>query len=615
MRASVNANPLCGSDVATRLDSVMKVALGQLDLCVGDIDGNVSRLTAAIADATRLGARVVALPELAVTGYPPEDLLLKKSFVEANVRGLEAVAGRSGDAVVVVGFVEPDADLLYNAAAVCHGGEVRGVYRKRLLPNYGVFDERRYFEPGTDDVLFEADGTIFGVCVCEDIWSPDGPAISLADSGAQIVLNINASPFHKQKLPQRLEMLQERARRARSAIVYVNTVGGQDELVFDGGSIVVSAEGAAVAVLPQFAEGVAVVDVPLGEVRATQRAPAPIQLGGGGGARSALVSQELPVLPTHETHAPGADREVYQALTLALHDYVHKNGFTKVVIGLSGGIDSSLVATIAADALGPNAVLGVSMPSAFSSTHSIDDAKTLAANLGIEFIEIPIARVYESYVDSMTTGFGAHEFGLAEENLQARIRGTLLMAISNRYGHLVLATGNKSEMACGYATLYGDMAGGFALIKDVFKTQVYALARYRNSIEAVIPEHVMTKPPSAELRPNQKDSDSLPPYDVLDAILEGYIEQDLGVAEIAERGLDAELVRRVVTLVDRAEYKRRQAPPGPKVTVKAFGRDRRLPITSRWREAERVSMPARSVGPDPAAAPGDDGTVAPHATD
>lgn len=593
----------------------MKVALGQLDLCVGDIDGNTSRLADAIRDAGRLGADLLALPELAITGYPPEDLVLKRSFVKANVDALNALAALSDDLIVVIGFVEPTESALYNAAAVCRHGEVKGIYRKRLLPNYGVFDERRYFEPGTDDVLFDATGTVFAVCVCEDIWSPEGPAASLADAGARIVVNINASPFHKQKLPRRIEMLSQRAKRSRAAIVYVNAVGGQDELVFDGGSVVLSAEGEVIALLPQFEEGMAVVDVPPGEIREHADSPAPIELSEADhvDVRGSVQSRApgLAVLDTAAGAESQAEDEVCRALVLALRDYVRKNGFEKVVVGLSGGIDSSLVATIAADALG-DAVLGVAMPSEFSSSHSVDDAKSLAANLGIEFVQIPIVRPYEAYLESLDTGFGPHDFGLAEENIQARVRGTLLMAISNRYGHLVVATGNKSEMACGYATLYGDMAGGFALIKDVFKTEVYALARHRNSITPVIPEHVLTKPPSAELRPNQKDSDSLPPYDVLDPILELYIEHDLGVGEIERRGFERDLVRRIVTLVDRAEYKRRQAPPGPKVTVKAFGRDRRLPITNRWREAGSVSMPERSVGPGAAASPpqGTEGRVA-----
>lgn len=581
----------------------MRVALGQLNFCVGDIDGNVAQILTAIRSAEQGGAQLLALPELAITGYPPEDLVLKTSFLQANLEGLDAVAAATGEVVMVVGFVESSGSKIYNSAAVCHRGAVRGIYRKRELPNYGVFDERRYFTPGSDDVLFAMGGTVFAPCVCEDIWSAEGAAVTSADAGAQVIVNINASPFHKQKLPQRIEMLAERARRARSAIVYVNLVGGQDELVFDGGSTVVSAEGEVVTVLPQFEETIAIVDVAPGAERESRPFLQPI----------GLETAALRGLPSGEDHGearlanitPAQEKEVYDALALAVRDYVRKNGFAKVVIGLSGGIDSSLVATIAADALGPGAVLGVSMPSQFSSTHSVEDAKALAGNLGIDFLEISIRRAYDAYIETLMDAFGGHPFGLAEENLQARVRGTLLMAISNRYGHLVLATGNKSELACGYATLYGDMAGGFAPIKDVFKTEVYRLARYRNSDGPVIPENVLIKPPSAELRPDQKDSDSLPPYELLDRVLALYIEEDLGVAQIAEHGMDAALVERVITLVDRAEYKRRQAPPGPKVTIKAFGRDRRLPISSRWKEGHADLAPKRSVGPPVAESPRD----------
>jgi NAD+ synthase (glutamine-hydrolysing) len=405
------------------------------------------------------------------------------------------------------------------------------------------------------------------------------------------VLNINASPFHKGKLVERAEMLCDRARRASASIVYVNMVGGQDELVFDGGSMVLTSDGEVAARLVQFDEALAVFDVPLGESREVhsdrvRRVELQLRPAAGEVTHPALA----PVLSTEE--------EIYEALTLGLRDYAHKNGFDKVVVGLSGGIDSALTATIAVDALGPHAVLGVTMPSEFSSSGSVDDSKALAENLGMRMLQIPITRAYQAYVHMLEEAFGRQEMGLTEENLQARIRGNILMAISNRYGHLVLATGNKSEMACGYATLYGDMAGGFALLKDLLKTDVYKLSRFRNRKSAVIPERVISKPPSAELRPGQKDSDSLPPYEVLDAILRDYIEEDAATQDIVEGGHDADTVRRVVRLVDRAEYKRRQAPPGPKVTIKAFGRDRRLPITNRWREGSL----------DPGRRPGAEGT-------
>ena len=547
-------------------------------------------ITRAMRDAAAAGAQVVALPELAVTGYPPEDLLLKRSFVRANRAALDEIVAASDGVIGVVGFVDADEANVYNAAAICQNGKLLGIYRKQLLPNYGVFDEDRYFEPGVEHLLIETGEGVIGICVCEDAWFDPGPVISQGDAGAQVIVNINASPFHKNKLEERMAMLAERAKRANASIAYVNSVGAQDELVFDGGSLVVDAAGNAVARWPQFEGCLAVVDVPLGETRGGHagnitRISTKLRTVDGGALDPPMTS----VLPDEE--------EVYRALVLCLERYARNNGFDKIVIGLSGGIDSTLTAVIAADALGPQSVLGVAMPSEFSTSHSLEDAKELAVNLGIDYMEIPIRAPYETYLDLMEASFGPTEMGLAEENLQARIRGNLLMAISNRYGHLVIATGNKSEMACGYATLYGDMAGGFALLKDVFKTEVYALCRYRNQVSPVIPERVMTKPPSAELRPDQKDSDSLPPYDVLDPILEAYIEDDAGVDDIVSMGYDRAVVERVVALVDRAEYKRRQAPPGPKVTTKAFGRDRRLPITNRWREGPPApSMPDGSVG-------------------
>jgi NAD+ synthase (glutamine-hydrolysing) len=554
----------------------MRIALGQLNFTVGDIEGNAARAVDAIRESRELGAQALVLPELALTGYPPEDLVLKSGFVPANRRALENVATHTDDLLTVLGFVDADDEHLYNAAAICHEGEIKAVYRKQLLPNYGVFDERRYFEPGDRHTLIDTGHGVIGVCVCEDIWSPSGPAIAQGDAGAQVVLNINASPFHKGKLNERAKMLGQRAKRSDASIVYVNLVGGQDELVFDGGSLVIDPTGLLTVRLPQFAERLEVVDVPLGEARTTRASNVD---------RLTLSLRETSSSPKTNLVAPPLDEseEIYRALELALRDYTTKNGFSKVALGLSGGIDSTLVATICSDALGPENVLGVAMPSEFSTSHSLDDAQKLAANLGVKLHTIPIKGVYQSFLDELRDAFGDEEPGLAEENLQARIRGTLLMTISNRYGNLVIATGNKSESAVGYATLYGDMAGGFALIRDLFKHEVYALCRWRNTVAPVIPENVLTKAPSAELRPDQRDEDSLPPYEVLDPILEAYIERDEGFDEIVALGVDKQVVMDVLALVDRAEYKRRQAPPGPKVTVKSFGRDRRLPITNRWR--------------------------------
>ncbi len=555
---------------------MIRVALGQLNFTVGDIDGNVERATNAVLEAQNAGAQVLVLPELALTGYPPEDLVLKSGFVTANRSALEEVAASAGELLTVIGFVDSDEDHLYNAAGICHEGAVLSVYRKQLLPNYGVFDERRYFEPGARHTLIETGHGILGVCVCEDIWSPSGPAIAQGDAGAQLVLNINASPFHKGKLDERARMLSERATRSAASIAYVNLVGGQDELVFDGGSLVIDSAGELIARLPQFEERIDVIDIPLGDARVTHSDSVD---------RISLdLSQTTGSVPEPPRTAElDQAEEVYRALVLALRDYVGKNGFKSVTMGLSGGVDSTLVATLCADALGPDNVLGVAMPSEFSTSHSLDDAHQLADNLGIRIITIPIKSTYHSFVGAMSDTFGEAEPGIAEENLQARIRGTLLMAISNRYGNLVIATGNKSEGAVGYATLYGDMAGGFSLIRDLLKHEVYALCRWRNSETPVIPENVLVKPPSAELSPGQKDEDSLPAYEVLDPILEAYIERDEGLEEIVAAGFDESVVREVMMLVDRAEYKRRQAPPGPKVTIKSFGRDRRLQITNRLR--------------------------------
>lgn len=548
-----------------------RIAGAQLNLVVGDIAGNERRIIEAIGRATEAGAAVLLLPELAINGYPPEDLVHRSDFVDAGISALRRIARATSTTDVVVGFVDyapgPSAGAadsverrVANGAALLGDGEIKGIYHKVHLPNYGVFDEDRYFSVGSHpDRIWEIAGVPVGISICEDIWLADGPPRMQAAAGARVLLNINASPFHAGKAKEREDMLAARARAAGTPVAYLNLVGGQDELVFDGASVLFDERGAVVHRSPQFEEDFFVVDCPLpGEPVSDYPEPA------------ALLE---PV------------EEVYRALTVGLADYVAKNGFSRVLIGLSGGIDSALTAAIAADALGPENVWGMSMPSRFSSQHSIDDARQLARNLGIRFDILPIDDIFASYLDALSDLFKGTEFGVAEENIQARIRGALWMALSNKFGEMVLATGNKSEMAVGYATLYGDMVGGYAVLKDVFKTLVYDLARWRNKDGEVIPEGSISKPPSAELRPDQKDSDSLPPYDLLDAILVRYIERDMGVADIIADGYDPQTVLRVAAMVDRNEYKRRQAAPGVKITVKAFGKDRRLPITNHYRPA------------------------------
>jgi len=564
----------------------LRIAAAQLDLVVGDLTGNAERILAAYERAESEGCDLVAFPELAITGYPPEDLLLRPAFVAQAVEALEKVAARTGRCAAVIGFPEPDRDL-YNAAAVCARGSVIGAYRKHLLPNYAVFDEERYFEPWTGDgPLFVIGGVRVAVTVCEDAWSASGPVLTQAAGGAELVVNINASPYYAGRLRERETMLATRAADASVPLVYVNLVGGQDELVFDGASMVFDEAGHLLARGKQFREDFLVVDI---DVRPAFRRRA---LDPRGRTRAAMLP-EVHVsdvqLGDHDTD-PRVEpvlepvREVYEALVLGTRDYVHKNGFSDVVIGLSGGIDSSLVAAIAADALGSEHVVGVLMPSRFSSEGSITDAEAVARNLGIRTLTVPIEPAHSAFLEMLEAPFAGTEPGLAEENLQARVRGTLLMTLSNKLGWLVLTTGNKSEMATGYSTLYGDMAGGFAVIKDVPKMLVYALSRDRNERAgtAIVPESVLEKPPSAELRPDQRDSDSLPEYAVLDPIIEGYVEDDKSVAELEAEGFDGDTVRRVARLIDRNEYKRRQAPPGVRVSPKAFGKDRRLPITNRW---------------------------------
>ncbi len=565
----------------------VRIAGAQLDLVVGDLPGNEARILDAMSRAERCGADVLLLPELAVVGYPPEDLVLRDGFIDENLAVVDRLAAASGATAVVVGFVDrlavsqKDDDAVgrnvTNAAAILAGGRIVDVYHKHLLPNYGVFDEARYFAEGrTPMTLHSFGGVPCGVSICEDIWDENGPPTGQALGGARILLNINGSPFHIGKTDERLAMLTERARDGRVHVVYVNSVGGQDELVFDGSSMVISPEGELIHRSPQFVEDLFAVDVTVDVDTRTDPLLPVVEIPVRTGERAPI---DDPVV------APSLDpsEETYRALCTGLSGYVTKNGFSEVVIGLSGGIDSALTAAIAVDALGPEAVRGVTMPTRYSSVGSVEDSVDLASRLGIRIDTIPIDDVFERFLSALRPVFWDAPADVTEENLQARIRGTVLMAISNKFGGMVVATGNKSEMAVGYATLYGDMAGGYAVLKDVYKTMVYELSRWRNTIEEVIPLAIIDKEPSAELRPDQRDSDSLPPYEDLDEILFMYIEQDMTSAEIVASGCDADLVRRVASMVDRNEYKRRQAAPGVKITRKAFGRDRRLPITNRFK--------------------------------
>jgi NAD+ synthase (glutamine-hydrolysing) len=533
---------------------VARIALGQLNLTVGDLDGNVTRMVEATKKATEAGADLICFPELAITGYPPEDLVLRPEFVRDNLSALAELAHQTATScAVVVGFVDRTKVGLHNAAAFLRGGDVVAIYHKVQLPNFGVFDERRYFAPGAGGITVEVDGERVGLSVCEDAWHDDLPFTSYA--GLPLIVNINGSPYHRGKNGEREDVLRERVHRTGSWVVYVNAVGGQDELVFDGGSFVMAPDGSVTHRATMFEEDLLIVNLTQGTAAADPR----------------------PAWPT------GAE-EVYRGLVTGLRDYVGKNGFREVVLGLSGGIDSALVATLAVDALGPDAVRVLAMPSAYSSPGSVEDAVECAQRLGVRIDIVPVTEVFDRYRFALAELFAGTKEDVAEENLQARIRGNLLMAVSNKFGSIVLATGNKSEYAVGYSTLYGDMAGGFAPIKDVPKTLVYELASWRNAQLGgpPIPEATIKKPPSAELRPDQKDTDSLPPYEVLDPIIEAYVEEDVGVEAMVARGMDRELVDRVVRMIDRAEYKRRQAAPGVKITPKAFGRDRRMPITNRY---------------------------------
>jgi NAD+ synthase (glutamine-hydrolysing) len=572
----------------------LKLALAQINTVVGDLDGNRSLILARLGEARAAGAGLVLFPELAVTGYPPEDLLLRPAFVRAARRTLDEIAAATDGIAALVGFPSFEGDL-YNACAVCADGEVRAVYRKRFLPNYGVFDEERYFAAGRDLVMLRLGEVLVGLTICEDMWQPGPPATDLALAGAQLLVNLSASPFHVGKDREREEMFQQRARDTSSFVAFVNAVGGQDELVFDGHSVVLDDEGEVLARAPGFQEALLVVDVdPTAAMgrRLSETRRRALARERDGPPRVEIVTlalegsaPEAPV-PTDDVVPLGDDLEqMLLALVLGLRDYVEKNGFRDVVIGLSGGIDSALTAALAVEALGPQRVHGVSMPSQFSSEATRGDARRLAESLGIDFREIPIDEAVAAFEQSLAPSFADVARDLTEENLQARVRGVLLMALSNKFGWLVVATGNKSELSVGYATLYGDMAGGFALLKDVFKTDVFRLAGHVNvrAGRELIPRSIIERPPSAELRENQLDQDSLPPYPELDRVLEAYVELDRSREELLADGFDPDVVDRALAMVDRAEYKRRQAPPGVKLRPKAFGRDRRTPITNRWR--------------------------------
>ncbi|MEY2422707.1 MAG: hypothetical protein QOI95_2774 [Acidimicrobiaceae bacterium] len=567
----------------------VRVALCQLNTIVGDLDGNVDRIIAAYKDAEAAGCDVAVFPELAITGYPPEDLLLRPGFIRANRNATEKVAASTGTCVAIVGFVDARRDL-HNAAAVCAGGRIQGTYHKRHLPNYAVFDEQRYFTPGTDSlVLFEIAGVKMGVSVCEDAWIPHGPVAEQAAGGAELVLNINASPYYANRLGERERMLATRAADASCALVYVNQVGGQDELVFDGASLVFDSDGLLVARAPQFVEQTMIVDLDVLPVFRKRL----LDPRGRAMATALPVIEISPARGDHEgEHHPAPaeplslQREIYEALVVGTRDYIEKNGFTDVVLGLSGGIDSSLVTVIAVDAIGADRVHAVALPSRYSTEGSISDAERLCANLGVELRTIPIEPAFQATLEMLVPSFEGTQPDVTEENLQGRIRANVLMALANKFrSWLVLICGNKSELAVGYTTIYGvDMAGGFAVIKDVFKTSVYELAKARNEAAGydLIPDAVITKPPSAELAPGQRDDQNLPPYELLDPILEAYVERDLTRADLVEAGFDPELVQRITRLVDVAEWKRRQAPIGVRVTPKAFGKDRRLPITNKY---------------------------------
>jgi NAD+ synthase (glutamine-hydrolysing) len=535
----------------------LRVAIAQINTTVGDIEQNSRKILEYAEKAKRSQTEIVVFPELAVCGYPPEDLLLKPSFISKNLKAISDIAAKIKGITAIVGFTDNDKQGLYNSAALIVDGRIKGVYHKTRLPNYGVFDEKRYFKEGRAPFVFKINGITCGISICEDLWDSEGPVKLEAKKGAKVIFAINASPYHVGKDKMRQEIITRQAKANKAFIVYANLVGGQDELVFDGQSLVIDNKGKLIAQAKAFTEDLLIVDI-----------------------------GQKPVLPAKVPEGPD---EIYQALTLGLRDYVYKNGFKKVVIGLSGGVDSALTAAIAKDALGEGNVIGVFMPSMFTSKESRIDTLRLVKNLGIKLHEIPITNVFDAYLKDLNRVFKGYPKNIAEENIQARIRGNILMAISNKFGYLVLTTGNKSEISCGYCTLYGDMAGGFSVIKDVPKTLVYKLARFVNRDREIIPRHILTRPPTAELKPDQKDTDTLPPYPILDPIIKAYVEEDKSLEEIVKKTNQKALVSKVIRMIDSSEYKRRQASPGIKITPKAFGRDRRMPITNRFNEKDSAS--------------------------
>lgn len=555
----------------------VRVAIAQINTTVGDLKGNSQKILEYAKKAANLGADIVSFPELAVCGYPPEDLLLKRKFIQDNRKVLSGLAKEVGDIVAVVGFANRVGREVYNAAAVIYNRRVVKVYHKILLPNYGVFDEKRYFVPGKETPVLMMDGVVFGVNICEDIWHDEGPTHLQARKGARLIVNINSSPYYAGKIKLRRRIVRRQAVGNRVFVCYTNLVGGQDELVFDGQSMILDNQGRLLALGAAFEEELLAADL---EIPIYTRAKTPPDAA----VVPKRICKERPPLPERRRPRLEPLEEVYRALVLGLRDYIAKNRLGKVVIGLSGGIDSSVTAAIAVDALGREAVCGVFMPSIYTRKESWEDVQQLVKNLGIKLKVIPIHREFKDYLRDLKAHFEGRPEDETEENIQARIRGNILMALSNKFGHLVLNTGNKSEVSCGYCTIYGDMVGGFGVLKDVPKTLVYELARFRNREREIIPERIITKPPSAELKPEQKDSDVLPTFDVLDPILKAYVEEDRSFEEIVARGYDREVVNRVIAMVDKNEYKRRQAAPGIKITPKAFGKDRRMPIANQYKD-------------------------------